>query len=298
MTLTIAGHNFELDEVLFDERPDYNHNGIFVISDSSVSNSNGRYARSTNFKKVREIKICVKSPIFHPSGRFQEYDHGKVVGCILLGFAGSTLSAREIFDKIEDGVGSFLVTCSRSSRDSPLQYHVCSSEDPNYLTDSVVPRYFGEDTFTPADIDCIDVSERTLRCIEDSIASTFESMRAMATSLDQFAAWQAEFVAGIFLPRSKEARLFQFLRERTINAEGLADFRTKTSEIKPGELSVLGLRREYGEQAKSHFELTMKNKLRTENEMIRFLEARIGERKSSGLCDLSMPISQLRHNYC
>lgn len=299
MTLIIAGHVFELEQDLWGNTPignrSYLNTGVFLLSDSSISTDGGRQALDSNFPKIRRFQVMAREPQFYPDGSFNRYGPASNCGSVSIAFAGSTLTAGAVMARVAVLLEDLRVSCERSSPDGSLKYVLMTPTMPNPLTDQSVITTWADDTFTSADIAAISIHGAVVNCLRTAIEDTLEAKRLIATSMEQFRSWCAEFVAASWCPRSSTTQLRLFRPSETKDTDGLLHFTITQEDISADKLAVLGMRDEFETLAQDCFDLARQNRQPTFDAMSDFMTCSIEQyRTTTGLKEIGLPLCKLR----
>ena len=244
MTLIIIGRCFKTFDGL-----DY-EDVLFAVSDSNITQDN--QVLVNGFEKVLEIPITIKIPIINHDGRFNgQYNANPIKRSCLLAFAGSTLASQHIINSISEHLGNLYIG---------ITYHkllytydvVMHSESEKHL--SCDDRYdYYEFSKVRANLTSFLSGEYISQVVNHSIQVVLDKPKKHGRMKSLFAPNQAEFILGIKTigvnKYEDEYKLYRFEIPQSTSGEAFS----KKVEINKDEVAVIGMRKNYIQQANDKF---------------------------------------------
>ncbi len=142
MSLLLVGYETKLQEDLWgnSNAKDIAINGVFVATDSGISNDTGRDCLLSSFQKVFEIEARVRYPYFI-GDVFSGFEQVVQRKRFLLGFAGNTLVAQQVINVVRTHVDNLYIGPCKRNGSEEIKYGVfmpCEKtelDDPNISWD-------------------------------------------------------------------------------------------------------------------------------------------------------------------
>jgi hypothetical protein len=269
MTLVIAGHTLQ---AMFEEESNFVE-GLFAVSDTAITS--GGIILVSGFKKVVEIPIRVKSPVFCDEWLNGYMGYHYEAGCFVA-FAGSTLVAQHMMNSISNHLSELYPTYEDG------EYKIVM---PCEQTRHLEQGYYDKSMFLVHHLNALLSAEKLSDIVQHSIQSVLERAKKHNGMKRNFSAFCAEFIFGVRCPINAHFHLYQYEIISDNNDGAIA----KKSEVPQGKVAVIGLRNLYAEQANSAFESAIKNGKNTAKEMHHFVARAIESQNEIGVFSIGKP---------
>jgi len=269
MTLVIAGHTLQ---AMFDEESNFVE-GLFAASDTAITS--GGTILVSGFKKVVEIPVRVKAPVFCDEWLNGYMGYHYEGGCFVA-FAGSTLVAQHMMNSISNHLGELYPTYENG------EYKIAMPCEKNK---HLQQGYYDKSMFLDRHLDALLSAEKLSDIVQHSIQSVLERAKKHDGMKKNFSAFCAEFIFGVQCPNSTRFHLYQYEIISDDNDGAIAE----KSEVPQGKVAVIGLKDSYAKEANSDFERAVKSGKNTANEMHRFVARAIESKNEIGVFSIGKP---------
>ncbi|WP_373031434.1 hypothetical protein [Sulfurovum sp.] len=270
--------------------------GIFAIADSAITTFQGGKTLLTNFRKIYDIEAKVYKPRFAPDGIFQGYDNLYSRHPILVGFAGNTLVAQHILNTISGHLEHLEIGCKeRSIGLQEIEYIVNMPCESNDLKSSSFAQW-GEDTFLPKDYEGLLTGELLAGFIEHSINHALESAKKHRLNEDEFKQMNTDLFSGIYCPVDREHQIYIFRMKHKLNADGVLVVYTEKEKLPANEIAVLGMKKDFEEEAKRLNYNAIKDDLSSSNVLEDYLLKCIETVSKRGSFEIARPVVHKKLN--
>lgn len=305
MTLLIAGYTFDpaLDYTFnFDEagsaadsapqpgtaaaiaRRETEPSGIFVAADSTITS--GTETLLSGFRKIYPVAVKLWQPYF-VGDFFRDYLQVCMETEIVVGFAGSTLTAQHCMNGLAEHLSKLRISCKPSPHGS-IEYVVLMDCEPNSLRDAGMR--WGDDTFTSADAKGLLTAEYISNVILHSLKGSLSSARKYKISPSGFQTLLTPFVAGIRCPVTQRFHLYAFrMVPETAVEDGVRHVRVEKHVVPKDTVAVLGLTKEFEAGAQSAYTSARDTGNATEFAMFEFLNDAIDKVTGRGEKSIDRP---------
>ncbi len=297
MTLIIAGyeHSKTPDHSRFikdapPHTPEMKFSGIFAIADSAITAHKGGKTLLNGFGKIHEVEAKLWKPYFLPDGSFKDYFEVYESRRLLIGFAGSTLTAQHIINGITEHLGNLRISFSRKNDIGPISYKVIRHCQKNPLASSAETSYWDDDTFLNSDFEGLLTGEVIADIVEHSINNALRSASKYKLDMDDFISMHTELICGTWCPHKKRHELYVFRMLSDRDEDGVLFAKTKKELVKENEVAVLGMRSDFETDAQTKFNDAI-SKFNEPTEVMReYLEDCIDTVQSSGSKEIDHPV--------
>jgi hypothetical protein len=290
MTLVVLGHNFEKGFSWGSEDAGMVPNGLFAASDSAIT-SNGATLLG-GFRKVYSVPIKIWKPYFLGQD-FHSYRDVHHESECFIAISGSTLTAQHVLNSISEHLSKLRISYERpESYGQPGRYIVIRHCQKNILHEDGTQ--WSEYTFTPNDFIDIENAEAVAVNIEYSINEALKSARKYKLDENSLIAMYSEFAAGVYCPVTQKHKLYTYRMDKKKNSEGVYEVFAEKEEVQTGNISVLGMRQRFEEEAQQIFNEALQSGSEPSIAIFRFLNKAIDEVRGSGGQDIDRP-SVLKH---
>lgn len=296
MTLLIAGYKFDLeidysfslDETSITEESalkpstEVNHvrrhaepSGVFVAADSAITSATETLL--SGFRKIYPMTVKLWEPYF-VADSFCDYLNVYMETEIVLGFAGSTLTAQHCLNGLAEHLSKLRISYKRQT-DGQIQYIVLMDCEANPLRDA--GHCWSDDTFTSLDFRGILTAECIAHVIHHSLKASLISAGKYKISEKGFETLLTPFVAGIFCPATQRFHLYEF-KMNTETISGVFQVRVEKQLVPHNKVAVLGLAKEFESDAQAVYSQAYNAGNSTEAAIFNFLNDAIDTVKSRG----------------
>lgn len=305
MTLLIAGYTFdhELDSLWnCDENNSANSlkknqtrssclpicrkaepSGIFVAADSTITSD--KETLLNNFRKIYPVSVKLWEPYFVDTS-FKNYNRVHQEIEIVVGFAGSTLTAQHCLNGIYEHLSKLRISCKPSYEQDPIQYTVLMDCERNPLHDKST--YWAEDTFTESNFHKILTAEYISEVALHSLKASLSSARKYKISSKGFQTLLTPFITGIQCPVTQKFYLYAFRMKSEIKEE-IQQVNVEKEFISHDKVAVLGLAKEFEDSAQSIYTCARNAGKSTEDEIFNFLKKSIDNVQKRGDRSIDYP---------
>lgn len=273
MTLIILGHEHNADLM---------SNGLFIASDSAITNPYENKILLGGFKKVYSVPIIIYRPELNLAGYFNRYIQHLESKCFIA-FAGSTLTAQHTLNAITEHLSKLRIRYNQGD------YSIIRHCQDN-ISDST--RFVFGDVFGSNELNGIEYIDFVLDTIEHSIKISWDSASKYKLSQNDFNAMKTEIAAGVYCPVQDKYRLFTYtMKFHLANAvEPLEPFRIEIikTEIPANKVAVLGMS-EFENKAQEIFNDSIAKKQLPSKNIFDFLNQAIDEVYERGNLSIDRP---------
>ncbi|EAQ96083.1 hypothetical protein [Congregibacter litoralis] len=292
MTLIITGHNFERGFAWGEKDPPLEPKGLFIASDSAITDSNGKTLLG-GFKKVYAIPIRVWMPYFIGQ-HFHNYQSIHYQSECFVAIAGSTLTAQHVVNLITEHLGNLQITHFQPRDGKKEGYCVVRHCAENPLKIRPGTDAWDEGMFTDNDLTNVVEGVVIDEAIEHSINVALKSARKYKLDEDSFRQMYTELAIGYHCPSSHEHKLFAYKNKHELNEEGVYEAFAQKEEVLQGKVAVLGMAARFSDSAQQCFDEALVSRKTPAQAMFEYLNFAIDEVRSEGPSAIDRP-SVLRH---
>lgn len=285
MSLVIAGYDYEM---LWDSKMD---DGIFAIADSAITSHQGGKTILNGFRKVYELEAKVWKPNFAPNGYFRNYLNIYTTSPFIVGFAGSTLTAQHILNTITGHLEKLKISYIDRKMQNPIEYKIVLPCEKNLLISPPMPTSYDESTFLDSDYTDLLTGKLIAEFIEHSINHALKSASSYKLSMEEFQSMYTDIFCGVWCPQKKQHEIYVYRMKSKQNEEGTLYAYTDKEYINKDEIAVLGMRKDFEEEAKSIYDKASKQKIKPSEVTYQFLNKCIDMVQDRGSKEIDRPIS-------
>lgn len=297
MTLIVAGYEYAKsvdyskysDDEAKTSDPEMELEGLFVVADSAITDANGKTLLN-GFRKTYEIDVKLWKPNFSPSGSFHNYIQVFETNKIFISFAGSTLTAQHIINSITTHLGKLRISYRRSE-DGSIAYTALRHCQNNPLEQNSSGSKWDGDTFLNRDFEGLLTGDLIACTVEYSITDALTSASKFKLEMDDFIAMHTELVAGVWCPVKKRHELYVYRMESKRDDDGVLVAYTQKRLIPENEVVVLGMRKEFENQAQEAFNNSLSAFIAPSQEMLKFVRESIKSVEAQGKKGIALPMS-------
>jgi len=271
MTLIVAGHS--LEKITFSGISSTHVRGLFAASDSSITS--GGTTLVSGFKKVVEVPIRVKGLNFCGEWFDGYHDYRYEDGCFVA-FAGSTLVAQHIMNSIKNHLGEIYPTYEDE------EYKLVMSCEPHRHLRQID---YDDSMFLDKHLNGLLSAKLVSNIVRHSIQAVLDSAQKHDGMRNNFRAFQAEFILGFRCPLDYKYYLYQY----EIHPDNEKSAIVNMTQIQEGDVAVIGLKEQYSEEAKDHFQKALDNGDNTAIKMHEFIVNAIEDQNSLGVFSIGKP---------
>lgn len=308
MTLIIAGYehtkSIDYSQHSDDKKSQYvpkiDVEGIFVAADSAIttpSDDSENIKSKTilnGFRKTYEIEAKLWKPYFMPDGSFRDYKEVYETNNTFVSFAGSTLTAQHIMNSITTHLQNLRISFKRHDIDGSIVYTAIRHCQPNPLNTPNRISYWDDDTFLNRDFEGLLTGELISDTIEYSMNDALKSASKYKLDIKEFKAMHTEIVAGVWCPVRKRHELYVYRMESKPGEDGVLTPFTKKSLVPTNEIVVLGMKKEFEEQAKINFEESLTSFVSPAHTMLVFMREAIKSEELQDKNGIAFPMSMTK----
>lgn len=287
MSLVIAGYDFEM---FYDSKMD---DGVFAIADSAITTNQGKTTLLNGFRKVYELETKVWKPNFTPDGSFRNYLDIHYKQPILVGFAGSTLTAQHILNSITGHIEKLRISyIEKSMYNEPIQYTILLPCEKNPLISPPIPTTWDDETFLDKDYENLMTGKLIAEFVEHSINHSLKSVSQYKLDMQEFNSMHTDIFSAIWCPVKQEHEIYVYRMKSKKNVDGFGFIAYTEKEYLPKDkLAVLGIRTRCEKKAQQIYNQALEKKQKPSSIAIDFLNQCIDEVQDSGSKEIDRPIS-------
>lgn len=275
MTLIIAGYDHKESvnygflgaDTSSKSRAEMEPCGVFAISDSAITDVNGR-ALLNGFRKTYQIEAKLWKPYFQPDGSFKDYLQVYESQNVIMGFSGGTLTAQHILNSINEHLSQLRISCSDEDRFSPITYEVIRHCQPNPLREK--SRYWDNDTFLDRDFSDLLTGSVIAEAVEHSINKALKSATHYKLSPEKLESMTTDFFCATWCRRLRRYELYEFRMQTTHDEDGALYGYTEKRLVDQNEVIVLGMRDRFEDEALRVFTQSITQNLNPFSQLVEY----------------------------
>ena len=197
MTLVIAGFSYD----------SFDQESIYFATDSVITTPHMGLSRVLlkGFKKVIEVPIRIKLPLFQRNSFYRYYGNHSETICTIA-FAGSTLVAQHLINSITNHLSELYPTytqgCYRLAMGCEKSLHLCGDYDVEGIS--------GDPMFTKEHLNSLLNPQYISEVVEHSISAVLAMVKTYSDISVNFGPYQAEFILGIYCPQDRQYCLYTY----------------------------------------------------------------------------------------
>lgn len=291
MTLLIAGYQFDRafqhgyawhNNAAAAPKLDAKPSGIFMVADSAITSGNETLLNG--FRKIYSVPVKLWTPYF-VGNHFQGYKAVQQEFEVIVGFAGSTLTAQHYLNGLTEHLGKLRISCRMGAHEGQ-QYVVLMNCEKNILEDDRMA--WDEYDFAPNDIKNLLTAEKISEVALHSFEHSMRSVKRYKLSMPGLQSLITPFVVGIQCPLSKKHSVFVY-RMNLDMVEGVYQVKVAMSRLGEREVAVLGMEKEFGDAAQAAYGAAIGAGTPPAHPMFDFLCASIDQVVERGGKEISHP---------
>jgi len=272
MTLVIAGFSYD----------SFDQESIYFATDSVLTTPYMGLHRVLlkGFKKVIEVPIRVKLPIFQGISFYRYYGDHSETKCTIA-FAGSTLVAQHLINSITNHLSELYPTYKQGS------YRLAMScENSLHLRgDYDVEGLYSNCMFTEEHLYSVLNAQYISEVVEHSINAVLAKVRTYSDMSIDFGPYRAEFILGVYCPQNRKHYLYTYEIVPDNNSGAIV----KKNVVNHSDIAIIGAK-----QFKSNALLNISGKnglFKANNKVFKFLNETIDSENSTGNITIGKPSS-------
>lgn len=284
MTLVIAGHDIEKDASRLGFAG--STHGLFVTADSTITS--GNQTLLSGFKKIYTLPIKVYRPYFVDQ-MFGGYQTVQLNTNCFIAFAGSTVTAQHILNGIGNHLGAMRYAYEGSGIMVPGTYQILMNCEHSRL-DKLVTEW-DDDMFLDSHMKNLLNGELVAKTVHHVLKISLGDVKRHKIDEQGWNTLLTQYVLGTYCEVDKRHKLFTFKPryKREFGEHGhIVDIEIDLSEIRPGELAVLGMTC-FESRAKTAYQNAFEAKADVKKAMFDFLNTAIDEVQAGGNLEIDRP---------
>lgn len=290
MTLLIAGYEFDRafrfgarrSDASAAPKLDSKPGGVFMVADSAITNGNETLL--SGFRKIYPVPVKLWKPYFR-GDQFDGYRTVQEEYEVIVGFAGSTLTAQHYLNGLTEHLGKLRISCSMDAVEGQ-KYGVVMDCEPNVLESSRMG--WDEWDFAPNDLRNLLTAEKISAVALHSFQHSLRSAKKHKGSTAGLRTLITPFVVGIQCPQTKDYQIYVY-RMNLGMVEGVYQVEVKMFRLGQDEVAVLGMEAEFNDAAQAAYGAAKAAGLPPAHPMFDFLCASIDQVVGRGDKEISHP---------